>query len=62
MKTTEAQSMKSHLSTISRGHLVMEIVAGSLEFPTKESQEHAKTLSHINLVLSEFPVEVLFGL
>jgi hypothetical protein len=27
-----------------------------------ELKEQAKTLSHINLVLSQFPVEVLYGL
>jgi hypothetical protein len=41
---------------------VMKIAAGDLEFPTTELQEHAKALSHIDLVLSQLSVEVLHGL
>jgi hypothetical protein len=40
----------------------MKIVDEALEFPTTELKEKAKELSHIDLVLSNLLVEVLYGL
>jgi hypothetical protein len=54
--------MTSHLVATSGERRVMKIAVGALEFPTTELKEQAKTLSHIDLVLSQLPVEVLYGL
>jgi hypothetical protein len=51
--------MKSHPYAASGERQVMKIEKRYLEFPTEELQEHTKPLSHIKLVLSQFPKEVL---
>jgi len=40
----------------------MKIPKGALEFPMTKLQEQSKTLSHIDLVLSQLPIEILYGL
>jgi hypothetical protein len=62
MENIEAQYMTSHPSTTSGERRVMKIATKALDFPTTELQEHAKALSHIDSVLSQFPIEVLHGL
>jgi hypothetical protein len=59
---TEVKHMTSHPSATSGEKRVMKIVARALDFPTEKLQEHAKELSHIDLVLSQLSVEVLHGL
>jgi hypothetical protein len=54
--------MTSQLVAQSREHQVMKIATGALEFPTTELKEKAKTLSHIDLVVSQLPIEILYGL
>jgi hypothetical protein len=40
----------------------MKISAGAIEFPMTEMQEQAQALSHIDLVLSQLPMNVLHNL
>jgi hypothetical protein len=56
MQMTEAQSMTSQLVAQSGERRVMKIVTGALEFPTTELKERVKTLSHIDLVVSQWPI------
>jgi hypothetical protein len=54
--------MTSHPYATSGEHRVMKIEAEDLEFHMAELQKHARELSHNDLVLSQFPIEVLHGL
>jgi hypothetical protein len=58
-QTTEVQHMTS---IISRERHVMKIATRALEFPMTELKEQAKALSHIDLVVSQLPIEILYGL
>jgi hypothetical protein len=59
---TESQSTTSQLVKKLGEHRVMKIPTGALEFPTVELKEKVKTLSHIDLVVLQFPIEILYGL
>jgi hypothetical protein len=41
---------------------VIKIVTRALEFPTIELTKKVKELSHIDLVVSQFPIEILYVL
>jgi hypothetical protein len=58
----EVQHMTSHPYVTSGEQWVMNIVVEYLDFPMEELQEHEKAHGHIDLVLYQFPVEVLHGL
>jgi hypothetical protein len=49
-------------SIVSRERQVMKIATGALEFTMVELKEKSKELIHIDLVLSQLSVEVLYGL
>jgi hypothetical protein len=53
--------MESHPS-VSTEHRVMNISIGALEFPSTETHEKVKELSHINLMFSQLPMNVLHNL
>jgi hypothetical protein len=60
--TMQKAEVKQMTSIISRERCVMNIAMGALEFPMVELQEQAKELSHIDLVVSQLPIEIVYAL
>jgi hypothetical protein len=58
----EARATTSYLPEIAAGHQILKISPEVIEFPTLEMKEQAQVLSHLDLVLSQIPMESLQGL
>jgi hypothetical protein len=58
----EARATTSYLPEIAAGHQILKISPEVIEFPMLEMKEQAQVLSHLDLVLSQIPMEALQGL
>jgi hypothetical protein len=59
MRTTKVHLMTS---IISRERRVMKIATRDVDFPTIDLKEQEKTISHIDLVVSQLPTEIWYEL
>jgi hypothetical protein len=53
----EARTTNPFLSELAVGCRVLEIETDAVEFPTPELQEQMKTLSHLNILVSQMPIQ-----
>jgi hypothetical protein len=58
----EARATTSYLPEITTRNQILKISPEVIEFPTLEMKEKAQVLSHLDLVLSQIPMESLQGL
>jgi hypothetical protein len=58
-KTGEARPTISQSLVVTGKRRLIKLATGAVEFPTKEMQEQARALGHIELVLSQLPMDVL---
>jgi hypothetical protein len=58
----EAQTTNLPLTELATGHKTLQIEIETINFLMPELQEHMKTLSHLNILVSKMPTHILQSL